>query len=478
MQTAKKLKPLMPDIQNREIKRLEIRRGDGLEANAKINENSSYKVSIFDLNPFGACISINPEMAASLTKDEKIEITILLPDKLSITYLAIIKWIRTEKNSIKAGLEFIEQFEPYPSSIPIAEESYFFKVPEDFQITAFYYKHYMFLERGTAKITGISEKMWKVELRDSESIIYKSQIIKLWFLGFEKPVDAEVISIDKTENSKVELQCLIREIPGDISLWISKQLIFVCELSPLDIRKLGFNISKVSNGFRFRFVKTQNEYEEVLKLRFKAYLYAGKVDASKSYIDMVAPLDDKSRILVCYHGTRVVASVSISFPSSEQDILDTERAFPNGYPSPIPSKKTVVEIARLCTDPEYRRTDLLNRVFEYTYKATICGDREYIITSTDKKLWALYKKLGFKKTGMKYLHPYLSGIEHDIIIGRRGQPDFAEHISPLAWNYLWRDMNDFMTKRGFITLSLLQRVRINIYKFIGKLLRIQMDREY
>lgn len=468
----------MPETKNRQISRLEIRRSDGFEALVASSDTSSIKAMMYDLNPFGACISILKNDAFKKKLNEQIELDFKLPDQTRLGYFAKIRWIQADATTTKYGVEFQEQIKPYASAMPLLQNECFFDLPDFFSLNAFYYKPYLFFERGTLRVTGISEKVWKISILDSEVILFKSQKIDIWFLGHSSPVSLEVIQIKKGESDSCHIQCLVLHIPKEISQWIAHQLIFVCDLTPVESRRVGFDTSMVSNGFRFRFVKTQDEYESILKLRFKAYLEAGKIDASKTFWDMAAPLDHQSRILICYHGEKTVASVSISFPNHENEILDTERAFPNGYPVKIPPKKDIVEIARLCTDSDYRRTDLLNRVFEYTYKVTVCGDRQYILTSSDNKLWPLYKKLGFKKTGMSYPHPYLSGLEHHIIVGKREQPDYGKNISPLAWNYLWRDMNFHMEERGFIKKTLLQKIRLKIYLLIGKILKIQTERFY
>jgi hypothetical protein len=250
------------------------------------------------------------------------------------------------------------------------------------------------------------------------------------------------------------------------------------EFSPLDLRRLGFDLKNVSNGFRFRFVKTQDEYEEVLKLRYKSYLQAGKVDETKTFLDMGTSLDHLSRIIVAYHGSRLVGSVAVAFPDSDDLVLDTEKAFPNGYPNPMPAKTKMIEIARLCTDSDYRRSDLLLRILEYTYKVFVCGNREFVISSADDILWPLYKRIGFKKTGMSYAHPYLAGVIHHVIIGSRKEPDKAAGVSILAWLYVWRDMNRFLRGTRSLRLNSFQKTKIKFLETIGKLFRIRSKQKY
>lgn len=481
MAEKKIFKPTTPVINNRAQKRLDIRRSDGHSAAIKFENGTKLFVLAYDLNSFGASIVFSDIQNFRISTGEKIEIDFKLADGIVVLYLAKICWKTNAENGFRCGLEFVEQLSPYPTLQILNQGLFPLILPEYFSLVGFYYKPYQFFERGNIKVLEISEKIWKIVFFDSDIILFKSQKLDIWLLEVDQkisPVGIEILSIDKEKNGQVVANCYIRNISKKNLEWIARQLIFVCELTPVEIRRIGFDTDQVSNGFRFRFVKTQEEYEKVLALRYKSYLEAGKINTNKSIWDMVASLDHKSRIMICYHGEKVVASVSISFPTSNDEILDTERAFPNGYPQSIPNKDQIVEIARLCTDSDYRRTDLLNRVFEYTYKVTICGDRKYILTSTDSKLWKIYKKLGFKKTGMSYPHPYLSGLEHHIILGERAQPDMGKNISPLAWNYLWKDMNIFMESNGFVKKNFLQKIKIKIFIFIGKVLKIQTNKYY
>lgn len=447
----------------------------------KTAEGISIKVDTFDLSQFGACIRV-PKTPLFLGRmGIYVDLEFRMPDSVKVCYLAKIRWTEDYSYEQRIGVEFVEQTAPYVSHLPENTSKEMYELPDYFPLSGFYYKPYLFFERGLLRITSISAKFCRVLFYDPETILFKSQVLELWLLGFDRkaePVKVEIRGLERNPEGQTIAECLIKGVPNGFEEWVAHQMIFICDLTPVAIRRLGFDTSRVSNGFRFRFAKTQEDYENVLKLRHKAYLEANKIDATKTHWDMAAPLDPQSRILICHHGDKVIGSVSISFPQSNSDTLDTERAFPNGYPTPIPDKTTIVEIARLCTDSDYRRTDLLNRMFEYTYKVTICGDRAHILTSTDAKLWPLYKKLGFKKTGMSYAHPYLSGLEHHIILGERAQPDYGSNISPLAWNYIWRDMNFYMEERGMISKSILQKTKIFLMALVGRMLRIQTDRHY
>ncbi len=459
--------------------RLDIRKSDGIKSFVNVNEIEKVQVEIFNISPFGC--SVRLPLGISLSLGQTVNFEIHFPDFQQVIYVSTVLWKKDIGGSLRVGFEFNNQISPLASIAPLNREEFPVVIPDYFKVSLTLYKPYLFFERSLISVIEFSSQIWLCELYDTELILFKGQIINVWLLNYEdekSSIYGEVIEVHKVGTKRILIQMKINKVSSKVTNWLAHQLVLNCNFSPLIVRKLGFETKEFSNGFRFRFVKTTSEYESVLKLRFKSYLDAGKIDSSKSWTDMKAPLDHLSRILIAFHGEKLVASVSISYPDSEDCVLDTEKVYPNGYPVKVPDKRKIVEISRLCTDSEYRRTDLLNRVFEYTYKSVLCGDRDFILTSTDVKLWTLYKKLGFKKTGMSYPHPYLSGIEHFIIIGKRSQPDYGADISPLAWNYLWREMNDYMIDRQILKHSLIEYVNILFYKFIGKILKIQRKKFY
>lgn len=460
--------------ENREYNRLSLYKSDGMRAYIAISEQKKIKADVYDLNPFGACLKLSADNPTLFSTSQKLNLELFL-EAQEVKLVCLVKWIKKTETAVLLGLEFIEQAYPLNSVNALSNDSFPLNIPDFFSIPGYFYKPYLFFERCTFKIIAISEKIWKLQVYDSDLFLFNSQKIPIWILGFDDErckIIVEVIDIKRYQNKTIIVQCAVINLPKKISKHLARQLVFSCDKNPVELRQLGLDVTQISNGLRFRFVKTQDEYAKVLELRYKSYLEAGKISDQKKISDMVAPMDTKSRILICLHGEKVVASVAIAFPNEESEVLDTERVFPNGYPKKMPPKKKIVEIARLCTDSAYRRTDLLTRMFEYTYKVTLCGDRDFILTSTDNRLWKVYKKLGFKKTGMAYPHPYLSGLEHHIILGERKQPDYGTSISPLSWNYLWKNMNIFMTDKGYIKRTFWQKLRIGIYKAIGRILRI------
>lgn len=462
------------DAELRTQPRMDLRPSDGLSGTI-IRGDQRVAAQLFDISIRGVCLLVKNSDKEGIVIGDPLRIEVKAPDQKVYNVEGIVRW----------SAPFADSGTRYGVEIPwkgvqdkITGDV---TIPEFLPLVGVIYKPYLFYERANFRLLNLSNGFWLIKVYDTEIFAFEGTELDLYFqnsLGLKQGVKVRVVRIAEIEAESVTIYVNVVSLDEETSEWMGQQLVFNCNLSPEKARSIGFTIKSVSNGFRFRFVKTKSEYEDVLGLRLRAYREAGKVGEDKKKEEMAAPLDHLSRIIAVYHGDQIVGSVAISFPNSDDMFLDTEKAFAGGYPKQVPPKTKLIEIARLCTHSDYRQTDLLNRIFEYTYKTLHCGDRDFILTSTDHKLWPLYKKLGFKKTGMSYPHPYLSGIEHFIILGTRETPDSIKGISPLVWNYLWRDMNAYLTERGELRPSWGMRVWVGINVAIGKLLKINLKKRY
>src|SRR6185437_13119918 len=137
-----------------------------------------------------------------------------------------------------------------------------------------------------------------------------------------------------------------------------------------------------------------------------------------------------------------------------------------------------IEISRLCTHPSYRRGDLLARIFAHVYRLLATSGREFIVTSTEEKLWPFYKRIGFKKTGLKYLHPTLSNLEHEVILVHVSAGTVSKGISAFVWGHLYGEMTASLMAQKLIRPSWFNRIKLAIYLQIGRIFKITQSKKY
>jgi predicted GNAT family N-acyltransferase len=334
-------------------------------------------------------------------------------------------------------------------------------VSGNFFAAAAYYERYSF------HLMAIGKDLLRIRIFEQALLIVPGQKMELFFHLWNDPkysVKTEVVRAEQDDNL-IYITLKILEFPKGLKAKLGDFLFEMSDVTMKEIRAAGLQLTSAAEKLRFRYIRTEAEYIDVLQLRYKAYKEAGKVVAGRTYRDMAAPLDHMSRILAAYHGDKLVASAAMCFPNDESTVLDTERPFGQKYPKPIPPKRQCMEVSRLCTDSDYRGSDLLQRVMEHLYKGMHCGDRLFVITSSDEKLWPLYRRMGFKKLKMSYDHPYLAGMKHHIIMADRSIGDSAG-ANPLAWFYFYSRMNSHLRLGAILSQNLIGYVRAKIYKKI------------
>lgn len=441
----------------RKSKRVSIRREDAIALTLKF-KGLSLSVRLFDLSSFG--FSFVSDSIFSLGTVVGFEVR--LRDG-NFSGQAEITWVQELNGQFKTGVRFLNfhNVEPLSNSGHIV-------LKDGYQINGIYSKINFYFERSEFKILSLSATSFVLQVEKTNQYLLPGMKLDLKFFlsasNFESTVltSATISFVKSGLNNSLIVGCNVDQLAENLSLNLSNYLLQFLDVSPDEVRAAGFNVSKIADVFTFRYVETHADYIEVLKLRYEAYLDAGKVDRTKKPANMAATLDSKSRILMVKHQGKLIASVAISFPDSNELILDTEKALLGGYSKQIPEKVSMIEISRLCTHPEYRKGDLLHRVFEHVYKIFVTSGREYIITSCDDKLWPLYSKLGFKKTGLQYNHLALSGLLHHIIIGSTDICVKLNKMNWIAWSYLFGGMYKELDSKNLVTTSKFVKVRMII----------------
>jgi len=440
---------------SRKSKRVNIRREDAVELTVKC-KNLDLTVKPFDLSSFGF----------SFISDSKFDFGTEIGFELNIrdgdfSGQGEITWVQEINGQFKTGVKFLRfhNVDPFHEANQIV-------IKHGYHVHGIYSKINFYLERSEFKILSLSSKSFVLQVEKTGQYLLPGMKLDLKFFistsNFENTIltNATISFVNNGPNGSLIVGCNVKSLSESLSLNLANYLLQFLEVSPDEVRAAGFNVSKIADVFTFRYVETHADYIEVLKLRYEAYLDAGKVDRSKKPANMAATLDSKSRILMVKHQGKLIASVAISFPDSNDLILDTEKALAGGYSKEIPEKIKMVEIARLCTHPEYRKGDLLHRVFEHVYKIFVTSGREYIITSCDDKLWPLYSKLGFRKTGLQYNHIALSGLLHHIIIGSTDICVKLNKMNWIAWSYLFGGMYKELDSKNLVTTSKVVRAKM------------------
>ena len=247
---------------------------------------------------------------------------------------------------------------------------------------------------------------------------------------------------------------------------------FAKEVTVKSLNKEGFNIKNVSKWVDFSYVKTEEEYQEVLDLRLRAYKSAGKVPKDASKESMANDLDSRSKILITKHNGKIIGTIVYVIPEKEEDILICQH-FP--YPKSLPKISEIGCSWRFCIDKDFRHADITHKIIAYVVYNFIKNGRRYWFSGAEKDLLPIYDKYGLKTQGIVCNDFGLKskeddGRENELIIMDTHKIIKGQNISPKYWNLLYRDLFDYLLETNEITLTPVDKLRIWFYKSIGDIL--------
>ncbi len=455
-------KPRHVQADNRRLCRIPVRENEGVNATAILSAGTpSVLFNVTDMSSLGLCIESEEPMLHSVEPGDGVELALSCRDERFQLECVIRHLSPMENSRIRLGL--------------VRRNHSPAKPPPDFpfdkiSLNASCRHPYYYNENVVLRITGISRNDLIVECDDPEFLLFPSMPISI-SLHLPTPkkdvVVGRVTWMEIPEKGKTRFGVAIRQLSQGIQNSIARYLFHLYDWKPVQLREIGLDFKGYRPLIKFRSLRTHDEYLEVLKLRRLAYTSVGKIDKNCTAADLASDLDHKSRIITAYHHDTLVGTVGLLFPDHEKMILDTERTFASGFPVKLPPKKTMIEIARLCITPDYRATDILFGMFEQIYLILITSGREYILSSTDDHMWTLYKRLGFRKTGLVYEHPLLNGLAHHVMILHKNSLLFGMGVSPFVWMKLYGSMTEHLRSIGAVRLNPYQKIRIMLNRCLA-----------
>ena len=232
-----------------------------------------------------------------------------------------------------------------------------------------------------------------------------------------------------------------------------------------DLRNAGFFPASLAKGTDFYFLKTEEDYEAVLDLRFKAHLHGGTVESSLSPKDMSDNHDANSRIIVGKHKGKVIASARVRFNTLEEPM---EHESYVEWPSNFPRRDNIFEITRVCTDPDFRQQDLLAGLLKFIGTTCIQPQRPWAVVSSTDTMVPFYEKIGLNRSGLTYIHPLFKGTQN-ILLTNAIDVMSGKDAHPIYWNAIWSDVYSYLLDAGIITPNPLDHARVKAYRLLKPL---------
>jgi predicted GNAT family N-acyltransferase len=231
-----------------------------------------------------------------------------------------------------------------------------------------------------------------------------------------------------------------------------------------ELRQQGFIHKSSAAAIDLSYVRTKEEYDDVLALRLKSFQGTLVLENMKEPSSWADIFDSRARILIGRHRGKAVVTSRIVFPEKD-DELENERFVK--LPDSLPSREQIVEVGRLCVDPSYRGNDLLISVLRYTLTTVLQGGRNYILINCTDELKPLYGALGYMPTGATFKHAN-DGQRHHVYILNARRTICGLDISPKYWMWafvpIWAQLEEYADAPS---LPLLDRLRLRTYLLIA-----------
>ncbi len=235
-------------------------------------------------------------------------------------------------------------------------------------------------------------------------------------------------------------------------------------LTVRDLKASGLKVKSANDAISYSFVKTANDYRDVLKLRYKAYAQVGKADSNSSEESMSDMFDTQSRILMAKHQGRLIGSWRITFHTpDEKNEYDQFVTFPDNFPR----RDEVVVLSRLCTDPEYRGSDLFYGLIKQCFIVALQSKRRYILGGCTEALLPLYKKIGLTPWEIFYEHGGLQKVKEQIIVADVVSILTGKNVDLTVWSEMYADLLAYLSQFSEIPTDPLTNLRLSVYKTLG-----------
>jgi hypothetical protein len=231
-----------------------------------------------------------------------------------------------------------------------------------------------------------------------------------------------------------------------------------------ELRNNGFEPHSVSKGVDFYFLKTEEDYRQVLELRLLAHQSEGTIrDDNITAADLGDINDARARILIGKYRGNVIVTGRVRFNDLSTP-LEHEKYF--DLPKDFPRRDQIQEVSRLCTHPDFRRGDLLACFFQFICSSSLSDDSPYYLMGSWEQMIPFYEKIGFRKTTLSH-EESLWNQPQTIMIGNAIDAMLGRTTDPIYWNIIWREASDHAINNGVIIPTKMDRVRLRALKLLG-----------
>lgn len=233
-----------------------------------------------------------------------------------------------------------------------------------------------------------------------------------------------------------------------------------------ELREHGFKLRDVSQGVEYGYVRTEQEYLEVLKLRRLAYASAGKMSPDTPLEEVADLYDSRARILIARYRGEIVATIRLMFHNPEDSFEhETHLKLPEG----LPRKDEMVEVTRAAVHPDFRQCDLLYGLISRLIITMTQAKRRWLLSSADDHMIGLYQKLGAKLLNVRYKHQLLGNLDHELFLIDVYGAISGAGVNVFVWNAYLANVTAYVQDQEFVQFMPMVNLRMSMYRLFRPL---------
>jgi predicted GNAT family N-acyltransferase len=241
-----------------------------------------------------------------------------------------------------------------------------------------------------------------------------------------------------------------------------------------DLRNSKFIPQSMSKGVDFYFLKSEEDYREVLELRLSANAEIGHISPGITVDDMADTYDSRARIVVAKYQGQIIATARMLYNQLE-DKLEQEQYVK--WPSSLPRKDQVLEMSRAATHKSFRKDDVLATLFGFIAAACALSGREWVVISSTDELVPFYTKLGWKKTELHYEHPTFGNVHQNVLMANIYDVLCGKDVHPLYWNLIWKEAAQHVVGSKSFSPKGIDKLRMSIYSSLAPISKFFVHRK-
>ncbi len=220
----------------------------------------------------------------------------------------------------------------------------------------------------------------------------------------------------------------------------------------------GFIPNNVEHGLSFEYVKTAQEFRELLS--FRAKIASDKGDISTH----VHARDAKSRIVIGRLGGTPVIAARVGFPDTAGS-LEAEEL--HQWPDDFGRRDQAIEVSGVVIGTSHFRTEFFASLMRFVCTSCISEERTLVVVNIGPRYRRFLQKIGWSEFGSVINTEVDSVFISDAIRAIQGRD-----TNPIWWNYVWGGVTKYLLEAGVLDPKGVDRWMISILRMFAPVTKI------